>query len=230
MNEPIKVLDKGFVRLEAFMGSDMDILKAARVSYGSHSKGEEADRKLIGYLMKNHHTSPFEQVVFKFHVKAPVFVARQWFRHRVWSYNEVSQRYKEIDDEFYIPDTWRKKSKTNKQGSDETEILDHAGLSAQLGLDCKRAYENYKWYLDCGAAKEMARFILPINIYTEFYGKVDAHNLMGFFRLRSESHAQQETRVYSDAMAQIFKEKLPWTYEAFLSTIRDKEKYPALFK
>lgn len=221
------VLDKGFVRLVEYMGGDRAVVQAARVSYALGLKTPTEDKKLIKYLLNHKHTTPFEQAQFKFHVKAPVFVARQWFRHRIASYNEMSQRYTEIKDEFYIPSEWRKQSKKNKQGSEVSDDLCSTTMSVQLREDCAEAHRNYRWYLDQGVAKELARLILPINIYTEFYVSLNAHALMHFFRLRSEDHAQWEVRQYSDTMFDIFRVIMPWTAEAFLGTI-DSEKYIGL--
>ena len=218
----IKVLDKGFVRLVDSMGDDNSVVQAARVSYGNGTKTPDEDKRLINYLLTNKHTSPFEQVKFKFHVKCPVFVARQWFRHRTWSYNEISQRYSVIKDEFYYPEKWRMQDTKNKQGS----LAPAINITAHMKLvgACEDAYNIYTRMVDEGIAKEMARMILPTNIYTEFYGSVDAHNLMAFFRLRSESHAQWEIRQYSNALWPLFRAKMPWTAEAFLNTI-DGHKY-----
>lgn len=220
----IEVLDKGFVELVDMMGGDLGVVEGARVSFLGSSKGPEKDRKLLNYLLKHHHTTPFEQAVFKFHVKCPVFVARQWFRHRIASYNEASQRYKQMPDEFYIPTKWRAQNDSNKQGSDETVELDHNMLTLQLIKDVDEAYKKYEWYLSKGVAKEMARFILPINIYTEFVVTLNAHALMHFIRLRSEEHAQAEIRVFSDAMAAHLAHEMPWTYCAFVKSL-DMSKY-----
>jgi len=210
----IQVLDRGFVELQDMMGDDLAIVNAARVSYLGESKGAEQDKKLLFYLMEHKHTSPFEQVEFKFLVKLPIFVARQWMRHRTWSYNEQSRRYTDDTPEFYFPTVWRKQSTNNKQGSDgevnEVGFLDGRYLKAvDLALD------TYEKMLEMGVAKEQARIVLPHSLYTTFVAKVDAHNLMHFLTLRMDKHAQWEIRQYAEALYEIMKEKLPWTTEAF---------------
>ena len=210
----INVLDKGFVELQDIMGNDLAIVNAARVSYLGESKGEVADKKLLLYLMEHNHTSPFEQVEFKFHVKAPLFVTRQWMRHRTWNYNETSRRYTEKNIDFYFPDNWRTQSENNKQASGDNMDEDN-------NLFLKTVFENsvnsslklYNDMLTLGVSREMARMILPQNVYTEFIAKTDAHNLMHFFKLRLHKNAQYEIQLYAQAMFDIFKEKLPWTAE-----------------
>ena len=224
----LKVLDKGFVRLENFSGGDESVIRSARVSYGQGSKGEEADRKLIAYMLQNKHGSPFEHSLFTFHIKCPIFVVRQWHRHRVGhSYNEISGRYSKMKEEYYVPEKWRAQDKKNKQGSVETKELDHARLSDFFRLRCDAAFSNYHTLLDNGVAREMARMVLPVNWYTEFYHTCNARSLMHFIELRSEQHAQWEIRQYSDAMFKIFIEKMPETAEAFLHTL-SPEKYVGL--
>ncbi len=209
-----KILDHGFVRLIDFMGSDVAIVQAARVSLGEGSKGEEKDRRLIDYLIRNGHETPFEQVVFKFHVKCPLFVARQWFRHRWASYNEISGRYTEMEDEFYLPTKFRtQKAKdytyqnlddvTNRQWREKLEKFYHS------------TYQLYEELLAAGIAKEQARIVLPLALYTQFYWTVNARSLMNFLKLRTDVHAQEEIREYANAIAEVFKNKLPWTYESF---------------
>jgi len=224
-----KVLDDiGFVRLVDHMGGDNAVVQAARVSYGKGLKGEEADKKLIGFLLSNRHTTPFEHTSFKFHVKAPIFVARQWFRHRMASYNEISGRYTEMKDEFYIPETFRAQSKTNKQGSVEGD-LNHLWCSNKLKKSCEEAYVVYEGLIKSGVAKEMARMVLPVNIYTEWYWTLNAHALMHFIRLRSDGHAQWEMRQYSDTIFHMWEKVMPWTAEAFVKTL-DLKKYEAIGK
>jgi len=210
----IQVLDRGFVELQDMMGDDLAIVNAARVSYLGESKGAEQDKKLLFYLMEHKHSSPFEQVEFKFLVKLPIFVARQWMRHRTWSYNEQSRRYTDDTPQCYFPTAWRKQSTNNKQGSDgevnEVGFLDGRYLKAvDLALD------TYEKMLEMGVAKEQARIVLPHSLYTTFVAKVDAHNLMHFLTLRLDPHAQWEIRQYAEALYEIMKEKLPWTTEAF---------------
>jgi thymidylate synthase (FAD) len=215
-SEPVKVLDKGFVRLVDFMGGDPGVVDAARVSYGGVSKGPEADKKLIAYLLKHSHMTPFEHSVFKFHVSAPIFVARQWFRHRFAAYNEISFRYTEVKDYFYMPAAWRGQDKKNKQGSTGAVELDQDGLHKMFKTQVDNALETYKKMIEQGVAREMARMVLPVNLYTEFYWTVNARSLMNFVVLRADAHAQWEIQQYGEAMARSFKELMPWTYEAFL--------------
>lgn len=215
--QEISVLDKGFVRLEDRMGGDMSVVRAARVSYGSESKTPEDDRRLIRYLLEHEHGTPFEHNAMTFHIKAPIFVARQWFRHRIGqSYNEVSMRYREAKDEFYIPAKWR--AKAGKQGSVDAD-LDHDLLSFELQEGCEEQMARYRKALARGAAPEMARLHLPVNAYTEWYWTVNARSLMSFLKLRSEQHAQWEIRQYSNSLWEIFAWAMPWTAEAFLGTL-----------
>lgn len=210
------VLDKGFVRLVDFMGGDQGVVDAARVSYGGKSKGEEADRKLISYLLKHKHETPFEHSVFKFHISCPIFVMRQWIRHRMASYNEISARYTEVRDEFYVPQTWRAQDVKNKQGSVAAPHLDNAALTEKFEAQMKSAMACYKELLAAGVAREMARMVLPVNAYTEFYWTVNARSFMNFLTLRADVHAQWEIQQYAEALAGHFRDKMPWTYDAFL--------------
>ena len=214
--DSISCLDKGFVRLVDFMGGDQGVVDAARVSYGGKSKGEEADRKLIAYLLKHKHETPFEHAVFKFHVKTPIFVMRQWIRHRMASYNEVSARYTEVKDEFYIPTQWRAQDLKNKQGSVAAPQLDHAALTAAFKKQVDSALKTYQDMLKAGVARELARMVLPVNSYTEFYWTVNARSLMNFVTLRADVHAQWEIQQYAEAIADCFKQKMPWTFDAFV--------------
>jgi len=214
--EPVKVLDKGFIRLVDFMGGDQGIVDAARVSYGGVSKGAEADKKLIGYLLKHSHLTPFEHAVFKFHVSAPIFVARQWFRHRFAAYNEMSFRYTEVKDYFYMPEKWRGQDKKNKQASLASGSLDQDALHAMFATQVDASLKTYKDMIEMGVAREMARMVLPVNLYTEFYWTVNARSLMNFVALRADTHAQLEIQAYGEALAKQFKQLMPWTYEAFL--------------
>lgn len=214
---PIQVLDKGFVRLVEFMGGDQGVVDAARVSYGGKSKGEEQDRKLINYLLQHSHLTPFEHALFKFHVACPIFVARQWFRHRFASYNEVSFRYTEVKDEFYIPARWRAQDKKNKQGSVSSAELDQAALTEAFTRQMDAALQTYRQMIGSGVAREMARMVLPVNLYTEFYWTVNARSLINYLSLRADTHAQWEIQQYAEALASVFAEKMPWTWEAFLN-------------
>lgn len=222
-----KVLDHGFVNLVEHMGDDRGVVQAARVSYRSDgSKGEEADRKLIRFLLEHHHGTPFEHAILKFHVKAPIFVARQWFRHRMSSYNEVSARYTEMKDEFYVPAKWREQSGTNKQGSVEAD-LPHGDVSDRLWEHCTTSMALYRRMLDAGIAREMARMALPVNLYTEWYWTVNARALMHFFGLRLEAHAQWEIQQYAQALWPMFRRVMPWTAEAYAMSL-PRSGYPAL--
>lgn len=205
--EEFGVLDKGFVRLVDYMGSDDMILQAARVSTGASSKGAARDRGLIRYLYRNKHSSPFEMSEFIFHIKAPLFVARQWLRHRTANVNEVSGRYTKLESEFYEPEYWRYQSKSNHQGSgglldEQSEQIAHAAMQRSL----EAANEAYEKLLELGVAKEMARFVLPVNVYTQWFWKIDLHNLLHFLNLRMDSHAQWEIRQYATAILELVRE------------------------
>lgn len=214
-----KVLDKGFVELQDAMGSDSDIVSAARTSFLGESKGDAADKKLLFYLMQHGHTSPFEHVVFKFRIKAPLVVWWQLVRHRTWSFNLQSGRYMEFEpDEFYIPAVWRLQSKDNKQGSEgELSRLDSYGWSSALDDHAQDSMQFYQDALQAGIAKEMARFFLPaFCLYYTGVCTVDAHNLMHFLKLRMDFHSQWEIQQYAICIYEkFFKPLLPWTAEAF---------------
>ena len=210
------VLDKGFVKLVDFMGGDQRAVQSARVTFGSLTKGEEKDKKLIEYLMAHGHNSPFEHSVFQFHIKCPIFVARQWMRHRMASYNEISARYTEVTEEFYTPKAFRAQDKINRQGSTASPELDQPGMLAVYENSVKVSYRAYKELLKAGAAREMARIALPVSQYTQFYWSVNARSLLNFLALRMDAHAQSEIRDYASAISEIFNEKMPWTWEAFL--------------
>jgi len=209
----IPVLDKGFVRLVDVMGDDRAIVQAARVSYGEGTKTVREDAALIDYLMRHRHTSPFEMVEFKFHVKAPLFVVRQWFRHRTASVNEVSGRYSVLKDEFYEPEAFRKQAGRNKQAS-EGALEDEEALDL-LHRVKKETYEAYQALLEKGVAREMARMVLPLSLYTEFYWKQDLHNLFHFLKLRLAPEAQWEIRQYAKAIALLVKEKVPLAWQSY---------------
>ncbi|MFN4070356.1 MAG: FAD-dependent thymidylate synthase [Thermus caldifontis] len=209
----IAVLDKGFVRLVEAMGNDASIVQAARVSYGPGTKTVREDAALIDYLMRHRHTSPFEMVEFKFHVKAPIFVVRQWFRHRTASVNEISGRYSVLGEEFYEPKAWRHQARRNKQGS-EGAFTDEEASRLLKGVE-REAYQAYQTLLEKGIAREMARMVLPLNLYTEFYWKQDLHNLFHFLALRLDPHAQWEIRQYAKAIAEIVKAHVPLAWGSF---------------
>lgn len=222
--DEIKVLDKGFVRLEAFAGGDAAVLRSARVSYGSTSTDPEKDKKLIKFLLTNEHGSPFEHTFFTFHMKLPIFCARQIIRHRVGiSFNEVSGRYTELKEEFYIPEKFRVQDTKNKQGSLESDELNQEHLIYQLNKANYEASSYYKLLLHEGVAKEMARMVLPVGLYTEWYFSCNARSLMHFIGLRSDNHAQAETRQYSHAMAKFFEQNMPWTAEAFFDSLQSRK-------
>jgi thymidylate synthase (FAD) len=219
----IQVLDKGYVRYVDHMGSDVRIVEAARVSYQSPSKGEEQDRKLLQYLYKNKHTSPFEMCKITFDIKMPIFVARQYIRHRMQNVNEMSMRYTEAPDEFYYPDIWRAQDTKNKQGS-----ITQGGWNPYLTVDsetdtaltflkahCIDAFHLYEKMLEAGIAREMARMVLPLNIYTQFYATWDLKNLLHFVTLREDAHAQAEIQDYGRAIKSMLIELFPWTMESY---------------
>lgn len=213
-NKEIKVLDKGFVKLIDWMGDDNAVVQAARVSYNEGSKGEAKDKGLINYLMENGHTSPFEMCEIKLHIKCPIFVARQWGRHRTANVNEISARYTEVKDEFYTPKEWRGQSKDNKQMSDGVVEISKE-LQDKIEQHDRETYEIYQQMLEEGVSRELARSKLDVGYYTEFYWKIDLHNLLHFLNLRMHEHAQQEIREYANAIAEIVKEWCPWTWGAF---------------
>lgn len=218
LHRPIPCLDHGYVYLVDYLGNDKSIAQAARVSFGRGTKKVSDDRGLIRRLYRDIHTGPFEMVEFKFHAKMPIFVARQWIRHRTANVNEYSGRYSEMSDEFYLPapEVLRRQSKTNKQGRDEELTPEQKEfvlelLTAQYDL----ARKNYKALLGFDVAKELARIGLSVANYTEWYWKIDLHNLMHFLRLRLAPDAQYEIRVFAEAMARIVKDAVPIAFEAF---------------
>jgi len=216
--DAIKCLDKGFVRLVDSMGGDDAIVQSARVSYGKGTSKVSQDRGLIRYLMRHRHTTPFEMVEFKFHCKMPIFVARQWVRHRTANINEYSLRYSEARDEFYFPDPdhIEFQSTLNKQGRmGEVDEDLKKKVQAYFKEISDRSFEIYCELNEAGVARELARAILPVNLYTEWYWKNDLHNLLHFIGLRSDGHAQYEIRVFSDAMATYVKEVAPFAWEAY---------------
>jgi thymidylate synthase (FAD) len=219
IDQEIPVLDKGFVRLVDYMGGDARIVQSARVSYGAGTKTVRQDRGLIHYLMKNWHTSPFEQVQLTFHTKMPVFVARQWVRHRTARLNEISGRYSVMKDEFYVPspENIRPQSANNKQGRSEERYSteDEQEIIRMFEEEQQTIYANYQKLLDKSLARELARNNLPLSLYTEWYWQIDLHNLFHFLRLRMDPHAQYEIRVYAEAMAKCAKAVAPLAYEAF---------------
>jgi thymidylate synthase (FAD) len=227
---PIPVLDHGFVRVVDYMGDDAAIVQAARVSYGRGTKRVQDDAGLIRYLMRHRHSTPFEMAEIKFHVKLPIFIARQWIRHRTANVNEYSARYSVLDREFYIParHALAAQSAVNRQG--RGEVLDGAEAEEVLRLlreDAARCYDHYAWMLNegeggepadparQGLARELARMNLTLNTYTQWYWKTDLHNLLHFLSLRADAHAQYEIRVYAEAMLEVVKAWVPITAQAF---------------
>lgn len=218
MTSYYSVLDKGFVRLVDSMGDDSSIVQAARISYNQGLKNPKEDEALIRYMMRHHHMTPFEMVEFKFHVKMPIFVARQWHRHRTASINEVSGRYTALKDEFYVPEEKdiTKQSGSNKQGGSDESLEDSYFLKKGFYLEQQEIYEGYKEKIKTGLRKELARINLPVSLYTEFYWKVNLRNLLHFLGLRMDSHAQYEIREYADKMGLIVNDIVPIAYQCFL--------------
>jgi thymidylate synthase (FAD) len=229
--EPLPVLDRGFVRVVDYMGDDGAVVQAARVSYGRGTRRVSEDRGLINYLMRHRHTTPFEMCEIKFHVKLPIFVARQWIRHRTANVNEYSARYSILDNEFYVPapEHLAAQATVNRQG--RGEVLDPETARRALDLlraDAERAYRGYTELLNedasgqpidpgrPGLARELARVNLSLNFYTQWYWKIDLYNLMHFLSLRADSHAQYEIRAYAEVMLGILEKWVPLTHAAFL--------------
>jgi thymidylate synthase (FAD) len=228
--EPLPVLDHGFVRVVDYMGDDAAVVQAARVSYGTGTKKVHEDRGLIRDLLRHRHTTPFEMCEIKFHVKLPIFVARQWIRHRTANVNEYSGRYSILDREFYVPapDHLAAQSAANRQG--RGDVLQGAEAEEALAIlrgDAEAAYDHYERLLNAredgsvleegrqGLARELARMNLPVNFYTQWYWKVDLHNLLHFLSLRADPHAQYEIRAYAEAMLEVVKRWVPATFEAY---------------
>ena len=229
--EPLPVLDQGFIRVIDYMGDDAAIVQAARVSYGRGTKQTSNDRGLINYLMRHRHTSPFEMCEIKLHVKLPIFIARQWIRHRTANVNEYSARYSVLEEAFYkpAPEHLAAQSQTNRQG--RAEVLEGAEASEALERIGAHSSASYGLYLDLlnedragetgdpakkGLARELARMTLPLNTYTEWYWKIDLHNLLHFSALRADSHAQYEIRAYAEVLLDVLKRWVPLTYDAFI--------------
>lgn len=211
----IDVLDYGYVILYDYMGSDQRVVEAARVSYAGESKGPEKDKKLLKYLWKNSHFSPFEQVQITLKIKLPIFVMRQLVRYRAAHLNEISGRYVEMKDEIHIPELWREQDLKNKQGSVKANNLDQDELTKKAEDHYKATYELYQEFIDKGVAREQARELLPLSLYTECLMTFDLRNLLNFIKQRDDSHAQYEIQVYAKAIRSILEELFPWTMEAF---------------
>jgi len=220
LGESFPCLDHGFIRVVDYMGNDPAIVQAARVSYAEGTKTLRHDRGLIRYLMRHRHTSPFEMCELKLHVKLPIFVARQWIRHRTASVNEISGRYSILKDEFYVPeaDFLAKQASDNKQGRDVTLAPVEAELVQEILRDAARAdsstYHDLLEHQEL--ARELARLALPVSTYSEWYWKIDLHNLLHFMSLRLHPHAQKEFQVYAQVIADILKVWVPLTWEAFV--------------
>lgn len=231
--QAFEVLDHGFVRVVDYMGNDSSVVQAARVSYGAGTKKVNADKSLINYLLAHRHTTPFEMCEIKFHIKLPIFVARQWIRHRTASVNEYSARYSIVEDEFYVPraEHLAAQSKINHQGRDESRVLNAAEQKRVLQIlkeDSEKSYDHYLEMINQnvdgtpidpekdGLARELARMNLPLSCYTQWYWKIDMHNLLHFLNLRADSHAQYEIRVYAEVMLDLVKKWVPACYDAFM--------------
>jgi thymidylate synthase (FAD) len=229
--QALPVLDRGFVRVIDYMGDDAAVVQAARVSYGRGTKKVSEDRGLIHYLLRHRHSTPFEMCEIKFHVKLPIFVARQWIRHRTANVNEYSARYSVLDNEFYIPapEQLAAQSSANRQG--RGDVLEGAEAQRVLTLlreDAAQAYAHYEEMLNeredgsrldesrQGLARELARMNLSLNFYTQWYWKTDLHNLLHFLSLRADPHAQYEIRVYAERMLDVVAKWVPITHEAFV--------------
>jgi len=238
IGDTINVLDHGFVRLVDCMGNDLSIVRAARVSYDADwrtGEDEGKDAKLIKYLLRNKHTSPFESVVFTFEFKIPIFIARQWFRHRTWddpskldgdiglgyqkywAYNEISARYTELPEEFYVPklEHITTQTKDNKQARTNEQHANASYFATYMRKVAQDAFSQYREFLDMGCPRELARSILPLSAYTRYFGTVNLHNLLHFLRLRLHPHAQYEIRVYAEAIGNIIRNIVPITMGAF---------------
>jgi len=219
LDQELKVHKHGFVRLVDYMGSDQSIVQAARVSYGEGTKSVREDRGLIRYLMRHDHTTPFEMVVLKFHIKAPIFVVRQWERHRTASVNEESARYSIMREEFHEPD-WEDvgfQSKNNKQGRSNEEVPSEVveRFLKFLKEDRESAYAHYEQFLQDNLARELARIVLPLSLYSQFYWQMNLHNLFHFLRLRLDPHAQKEIRDFAEQVALCTRGVAPIAWEAF---------------
>ena len=219
LDKEIKVLDHGFVRLVDYMGNDRRIVQAARVSYGEGTKTFRDDAILIDYLLRHQHTSPFEHVVLELHCKLPIFVARQWIRHRTARINEISGRYSVMENEFYLPpqDQIKGQSEDNKQARSLHELPPEIQQKVLeiLRKDQGNVYASYQDLLNDGIARELARINLPLSLYTQWYWQMDLHNLFHFLELRMDSHAQWEIREYANAIATIARAVAPLAYDAF---------------
>lgn len=222
VNNQLQVLDHGYVRLVDHMGNDLSVVRSARVSYNAEARRDGRDEKLIHYLMEHQHSTPFEAVVFTFHIKAPIFVLRQWMRHRTWSYNEISARYTELPSEFYVPNPKHigvqskdtKQSRTIDEVDAVNQILDHQ-VAEEIYQVCTYAFRSYDRLLRQGVPRELARIVLPVAIYSAMFATVNMHNLFRFLKLRLHAHAQYEIRMYAKAILELIKHIAPICVAAF---------------
>jgi thymidylate synthase (FAD) len=222
--DSIEVLDHGFVRLDDAMADDLSVVNSARVSFGRRKEEmDDADRGLIRFLMRDRHGTPFEHNSFRFHVRCPIFVAREWFRHRVGSFNEFSMRYAKATDDFYVPEAADVRTQVGKPGSYSFEPVDDE-LAERTREELQEVYEHafatYQRLVEAGVARELARCALPVGAYTEFYWTVNARALMNFVSLRAAETAQREIRRYAEAVESLFAARMPVTYEAFVASGR----------
>lgn len=228
---PIPVLDHGFIRVVDYLGNDEAVVQAARVSYGRGTRKTSEDAALIHYLMRHAHTTPFEMAEIKLHVKLPIFVARQWIRHRTASVNEYSARYSILDKEFYLPDLAQMATQSHSNRQGRGDVLNESQaqmLRSLLESDSTTAYEHYLQLLNeddrgeplvdgrTGLAREISRIVLPLSYYTQWYWKIDLHNFMGFLKLRLDPHAQYEIRAYADVLLDVLRRWTPLSFEAFM--------------
>jgi thymidylate synthase (FAD) len=220
----IPVLDHGFVRLDAAMADDLSVVNGARVSFARHkTEMDDSDAGLIRFLMRERHGTPFEHNAFRFHVRAPIFVAREWFRHRFSSFNEFSMRYAKATDDFYVPEPQDVRTQVGKPGAYSFEpVSDEVAETTRDELQqvYATAYATYERLVELGVARELARAVLPVGAYTEFYWTVNARALMNFLSLRNSENAQREIRRYAEACERFFAERMPVTYEAFVASGR----------
>lgn len=222
--QKIDLLDHGFVRMVDSMGGDISVVRAARVSYDAAwraGENEGSDRRLIRYLWKNHHTTPFEAVTMTFEVKAPIFVLRQWHRHRTWSFNELSARYRELPEEFYVPDpaVVTTQSTSNKQMRTDEQHPYAAMISKAIEASCRDAFAKYKMLVSEGCPRELARSVLPVATYSHMFATVNLLNLFRFLTLRCDAHAQYEIRVYADAMRELARTVAPEAVAAWEAVV-----------
>jgi thymidylate synthase (FAD) len=223
-DDAIRVLDHGFVRLDASMATDLSVINAARVSFARRKEEmDAADEGLIGFLMRDRHGSPFEHNAFRFHIRTPIFVAREWFRHRIGSFNEFSMRYAKATDDFYVPEAEDVRSQVGKPGAYSFEPVEDElaeRTREELREVYEHAYETYTRLVEAGVARELARAVMPVGAYTEFFWTVNARALMNFVSLRAADTAQREIRRYADAVEQFFAKEMPVTHAAFVAANR----------